>query len=334
MEIITTGLSARFVDLGRLGHQHKGFTQSGAIDLFSHKLANAILGKAFEAATIEVLLGGFFAIATQDITIAVTGAETVLLVNGMPKALNTAVLVRKGQKLQLEPPSIGARNYIACGTAFAATYFLASCCAVLREKTGGLNSDGLGLKNRDVIRYLKSSHVTDTPIKAIPNKEMLNTEIPNSEMPAKRIPKTLISPSYTLRVVLGYQHDLFDHKQKALFFNQSYRVGADTNSMGMRLDGISMGHQSVKMYSEGIANGAVQITPNGLPIIMLSERQTIGGYPKMGSIISNDLPELGQCLPGSLIQFQECDMFTARQLWLMRQQRLTNFAKAQFNTEY
>jgi len=332
MKILATGLSARFTDLGRVGHQHKGFTQSGALDRNSHLLANSIVKVAENNPTIEVLLGGFKAVATQELEIAVTGAQSIIKIGDICQPLNKQLVWKKGETLQIMEPSLGARNYIACRHRFKTAMFLNSCCAVTREKTGGLNLDGKGLQIGDELSFENKALMTANAstsgvpdIAKLAHEKQINQSDPRSALKKVSLPTTRLAKHYTVRLVLGYQHALFDHKMKARFFNQRFSVSNEASNMGIRLTGESIGQVSVKLYSEGIANGAVQITPSGLPIIMLAERQTIGGYPKIGSIIANDLPELGQCRPGSTIQFEECDLLTARKEWLLRQVKMNRF---------
>lgn len=334
MKIMATGLSTRFTDLGRVGHQHKGFTQSGALDRNSHLLANSIVKVAENNPTIEVLLGGFKAVATKDIEIAVTGAQSIIKIGDIFQPLNKQLAWRKGETLHIMEPTLGARNYIACRHRFKTSMFLNSCCAVMREKTGGSKLDGKGLQIGDELSYENESLMTaDASTLGVPDRAKLAHEKKINQSDAQvafkaaSLPTTSLAKNYTVRLVLGYQHALFDHKMKALFFNQRFSVSNEASNMGIRLTGKSIGQVSVQLYSEGIANGAVQITPSGLPIIMLAERQTIGGYPKIGSIISNDLPELGQCRPGSNIQFEECDLLTARKEWLLRQRKMNRFCQ-------
>nr|WP_297349110.1 biotin-dependent carboxyltransferase family protein [uncultured Glaciecola sp.] len=340
MKIIATGLSARFTDLGRVGHKHKGFTQSGALDTNSHLLANAIVGMPFTNPTIEVLLGGFIAVATHDIQVAITGAQVRVLINDVPQRLNHKLDWQKGATLQIMQPVLGARNYIACDRPFIVSVFLDSCCAVTREKTGGMNFDGKGFQVADVLDYegagtLGSAATSASTDNLSPETRLthgsMNNEFSGHNTATKTLaPTTQLAKEYVVRVVLGYQESLFDHKMKACFFNQQFTVSNEASNMGIRLTGKSIGSVAVTLYSEGIANGAIQITPSGLPIIMLAERQTIGGYPKIGSIIAADLPELGQCQPGSAIRFEQCDLFTARQAWLLRQIRIKTFAQNQY----
>lgn len=335
---MATGLSSRFTDLGRVGHKHKGFTQSGALDTNSHMLANAIMQVPITNPTIEVLLGGFEAVATQDTEIAVTGAQASVLIDDVCQPLNHKIVWKKDATLQIMEPALGARNYIACNKRFKTRLFLDSCCAVTREKTGGMNFDGKGFQVADVLEYETgislSAVSTNASINASIN-DRLSPIAPDSKGIAHKtlttmaVPATSLSKVYVVRIVLGYQQALFEHKMKARFFNQRFTVSNEASNMGIRLSGGSIGEIAVKLYSEGIANGAIQITPCGLPIIMLAERQTIGGYPKIGSIITIDLPKLGQCRPGSIIQFEECDVLTARQEWLLGQIRMNNFAQNQ-----
>jgi biotin-dependent carboxylase-like uncharacterized protein len=335
---MATGLSARFTDLGRVGHKHKGFTQSGALDTNSHRLANTIVEVPFTNPTIEVLLGGFVAVATQDTQIAITGAQARVLIDDVRQRLNHKITWQKGATLQIMRPVLGIRNYIACNRPFKANIFLNSCCAVSREKTGGMNFDGKGFQVGDAVDYesaaacvagANNSSNNVSPDNRLTRDPAKNAFIEIQTATKIHIPSTRLAKEYVVRIVLGYQQTLFDHKMRACFFNQRFTVSNEASNMGLRLTGKSIGAPAVKLYSEGIANGAIQMTPNGLPIIMLAERQTIGGYPKIGSVISADLPELGQCGPGSAIRFELCDLFTARQEWLLRQIRIKNFVKNQ-----
>jgi biotin-dependent carboxylase-like uncharacterized protein len=338
VKIIATGFSARFTDLGRVGHKHKGFTQSGALDANSHRLANAIVGMPFTNPTIEVLLGGFVAVATQDTQIAITGAQVRALINDVPQRLNHKVAWHKGTTLKIMQPVLGARNYIACDRPFRVNTFLDSCCAVAREKTGGMNFDGKGFQVSDEVDYNSAAAcvtgVNNFTDNLSPDNRLTRVPAKNKFIACKiatkmQIPSTRLAKEYVVRIVLGYQHTLFDHKMKACFFNQRFTVSNEASNMGVRLAGKPIGAIAVNLYSEGIAHGAIQITPSGLPIIMLAERQTIGGYPKIGSIIAADLPELGQCRPGSAIRFEQCDLFTARQEWLLCHIRMKTFAQNQ-----
>lgn len=337
---MATGLSARFTDLGRVGHKHKGFTPSGALDTNSHKLANAIIGVPITNPTIEVLLGGFRAVATHDTQIAITGADVRILINDVCQRLSHKIAWQKGATLQIMQPVLGARNYIACDRRFKANIFLDSCCAVIREKTGGMNFDGKGFQVGDEIDYESTTSLNVIAADAstanfsaatrLAHDSAKDERIAHKILTKTEIASTRLAKEYVVRIVLGYQQALFDHKMRACFFNQRFTVSNEASNMGIRLTGKSIGTVAVKLYSEGIANGAIQITPSGLPIIMLAERQTIGGYPKIGSIIAADLPELGQCLPGSAIRFEQCDLFTARQEWLLRQIRIKAFAQNQY----
>lgn len=333
---MATGLSSRFTDLGRVGHKHKGFTQSGALDTNSHILANAIMRVPVTNPTIEVLLGGFEAVATQDTEIAVTGAQASLLIGGVCQPMNHKMVWKKGATLQIMQPMLGARNYIACNKRFKTRLFLDSCCAVTREKTGGMNFDGKGFQVADVLDYETDISLGATSTNASIDGR-LKKDAPDNKLTVHEtstivpILATNLAKMYVMRIVLGYQQALFDHKMKVRFFNQRFTVSNEASNMGIRLTGESIGQIAVKLHSEGIANGAIQITPSGLPIVMLAERQTIGGYPKIGSVITIDLPKLGQCRPGSIIQFEECDVLTARQEWLLRQMQMSTFVQKQLS---
>jgi allophanate hydrolase subunit 2 len=124
--------------------------------------------------------------------------------------------------------------------------------------------------------------------------------------------------------------DLSLKKAQNSFFNKEFSVTKLADRMGIRLKGHKLENiVSTNIKSEGLIRGAIQVPADGNPIIMLSDHGTIGGYPKIGSVITTDLPKLGQCCPGSIIQFKECDVLTARQEWLLRQMRMSTFSQNQ-----
>lgn len=311
MKIIRSGFSSRYVDLGRQGHQHKGYAQTGALDVNSHILANTLLAQDERRVCIEVLLGGFEAIASQNMSIAVTGAITSICIDGQEQAMNKVLQLIKGERLSIGRPEQGARNYIASSLGFNAPLFLGSACPVKRESTGGAQLNGHYINDNDVLSYeagVETGYMREMPA-ILPSNSLC----------------TPIQQHYTIRATMAYQAASFDKVSKSRFFGQQYTLGNEVNSMGMRLSGKPIASMSMALYSEGIANGAIQITPEGQPIVMLCERQTIGGYPKIASVISNDLPMLGQCLPGTTIQFEECDVLSARQIWLLARMKMSRF---------
>jgi biotin-dependent carboxylase-like uncharacterized protein len=170
-----------------------------------------------------------------------------------------------------------------------------SASTVKREKLGGLHKNGQSLATGDLIPC-HMSQITTTRSVAQQYRPQLGDDITE------------------IRVILGYQHNQFDARQMSKFFNHEYTISKQSDRMGYRLDGPAIDYSHRQMMSEGICLGAIQITSDGQPIILLCDRQTIGGYPKLGSVFSPDIAKLAQLMPGRKICFKAIDLKQAQLL--------------------
>lgn len=288
MSAIDAGLrvlrSSPFIQLqdgGRFGVRHLGVTQCGALDWIAHRWANWLLGNPLTAAVLEVTLGNAEFECSRDATLALTGADLGARLDDQPLAPWRSVKVRKGQRLSFAQPRQGARAYLAAPGGFQAPLVLGSCASMLREGLGGLHGDGRAIATGDSLGWGVSASAA-------------------RQMPAELVPEYQDAPR--LQLVLGAQ--IGDFRGQSLFdaFNSPWLIDQRADRMGIRLDGPPLHCQRGSMISEGIPLGAVQVPPDGQPIILLNDRQTIGGYPRLGALTPQAVALLAQCLPGQTVR--------------------------------
>ena len=278
MRVIEPGVLSLFQDQGRFGNHSQGLTQGGPLDAFAFECANRLVRNAPNATALEISIGGLTIVCEVETTLAVTGAAMPLTINGQTKAAWRSHRIRPGDRLELGHTTKGCRGYLAVTRGFVAKKFFGSASTVLRE---GL---GRALRAGDIMGCGSSEDEGDL---ALPTKEI---------------------PSYgdevCLRVIPGYQHNLFRDTARGIFFGSEYRVTNQCDRMGCRLEGSSVESTCPNLLSEGVSLGAIQIPPDGQPIVLLNDLQTMGGYPKIGSVLSCDLAHLAQCNPGARVRFE------------------------------
>ncbi|WP_455924293.1 5-oxoprolinase subunit C family protein [Pseudomonas putida] len=263
-------------DAGRFGVRHLGVTQGGALDWLSLAWANWLLGNAPGACGVEIALGGFSLRAEADSHLALAGADLDARIDDEPLKPWRNFILRRGQCLSFRQPLHGARAYLATPHGFQAPEVLGSRATVVREQLGGV--DGLGRALAAGDRLSAGGEV-----------------IQARGMPYGLAP---IWDDAPLDLVLGAQ--IGDFSGQSLFeaFNLPWILDSRGDRMGIRLLGPVLEYLGRPMISEGIALGAVQVPPDGQPIVLLNDRQTIGGYPRLGALTPLALARLAQCLPG------------------------------------
>ncbi len=286
------GLLTLIQDAGRFGHHRIGLTTGGPLDSQAFKWANRLLGNELNATALEVSIGGLVLTAEVDTWIVLTGAEMPLKINGQEQDRWHAHPVKAGDQIEVGFSALGARGYLAVAGGFQVEHSFSSSATVTREGIGGLN--GEKLQQGD---YLKCAAV----------KPVQTFRLPEAYRPD-------YSDQITLRVITGYQQHAFSDYQKRVFFSSEYKVTDRADRMGYRLEGPEVKPSIDGILSEGICHGAIQIPADGQPIVLLNDRQTIGGYPKIGSMISLDTARMAQLLPGSRVSFEEITIDDAHNL--------------------
>ncbi|WP_434561896.1 biotin-dependent carboxyltransferase family protein [Pseudomonas sp. Z4-20] len=269
-------------DSGRFGVRHLGVTQGGAADWLSMSWANWMLGNALDAAVVEITLGGFTVVAEEDCVLALAGGDLGARIDGQPVGAWRYFALRKGQVLAFTQPVLGARAYLAAPGGFDAPAMLGSRATVVREELGGLDGRGRALSRGEHLSY--SGAATPRP------------------MPHALIPD--FQQAQPLDLILGAQNGAFSGGSLFDAFNTVWTLDSRADRMGIRLLGKTLEYQGPAMISEGIPLGAVQVPPDGQPIVLLNDRQTIGGYPRLGALTPLSLARLAQCLPGTPVRLR------------------------------
>ncbi|HDS0957680.1 biotin-dependent carboxyltransferase family protein [Pseudomonas sp. TYF_15] len=270
-------------DAGRFGVRHLGVTQGGALDWVAMHWANWLLGNPLGAPVVEVALGGFCVVAEQDCVLALAGADLDARVDDQPLAPWRSFALAKGQRLTLKQPKRGVRAYLAAPGGFQGEDVLGSCATVVREALGGIDGQGAALAKDQALAFTSS-------------KATLR------EVPQALCPQFAKKP--VLDLVIGAQIGEFSGTSLFEAFNSDWTLDSRADRMGVRLLGPQLVYQGAPMISEGIPLGAVQVPPDGQPIVLLNDRQTIGGYPRLGALTPLALAQLAQCMPGASVRFR------------------------------
>lgn len=281
IKIINPGILSLLQDAGRMGQHQIGLTSGGPMDPQAFHWANRLCENSAGATAIEVSVGGFKMQAQTTTRIAVTGGEVPLTINGQSAERWRSYTFTPGDTLELGYSQKGCRAYLAVSGGFLVEPEFGSSATVVREGIGGV--DGGGLK-------------AGITLSCREDKTQQHWRVPDSERP-------LFSKHITLRVIPGYQDHTFDRIQQRLFFHNTFEVSDRCDRMGYRLTGPNVSSSIEGILSEGICLGAIQVPADGQPIILMNDRQTIGGYPKIGSVLSLDLAKLAQLLPGDKVSF-------------------------------
>ncbi len=279
-------------DLGRTGWRRFGVPAAGPMDAFAFRAANALAGNPPEAAALEIGLGGCRLQAGTDLLAAVTGAGFELRLDNKPTPLWMLLRIRGGQVISLHPKPGGCWAYLSINGGLAAPLILGSRAA----------SPSLGA---DVFRRLRAGD-------QLPPGESFHPVLPGRFLPQDALPKYRNLP--TLEVIPGPQQEAFTLEGQAAFLFGEYAVREDSDRMGYRLEGPRIGHHDgADLTSEGLVMGAVQVPASGMPIVMMSDCPTTGGYTKIATIVSADLPLLAQCPPGiGRVRFRQTTVAAAQ----------------------
>lgn len=293
IEIITPGLLTTVQDFGRVGVMKNGFTQNGAMDRYSMTVANRFCGNCDSAPVLEMTVLGVTARFTQDTVICVSGADFGAKINDKPIKRNKAYKINNGDILSMGAAKSGMRAYLAVAGGIVGEYVFGSASTNLKFAFGG----HFGKK-------LQSGDVLSIGTGAFPLGEIDKWEIPESEY----------SKDAQLRVVLGPQNEMFTDEDIRLFLSQEYEVTAQSDRMGIRLSGEPLKLKNgMDIISDGIVFGSVQVPNSGEPIILMADHQTTGGYAKIATVISVDLPRASQLSAGNTVRFKSVTVEEAEQ---------------------
>lgn len=297
------GVLTTIQDEGRYGYEQFGMSPAGPMDGKAFHTGNILVGNLWGESALEATVLGPTLCFDRDAVIAVTGADMEPKLNGAPCPMYRAVAVRRGDRLQLGAARTGCRAYIAFAGGLDVPQVMGSRATALQNQVGGYQ--GRKLAKGDCIALRAPQ---------IPLGDLSGRVAPAPKAQEREV---------TVRVILGPQDDAFTREGLDTFLSRPYAVSKDFDRMGCRLDGPEIAHKTDgNIISDGMATGAIQVPTSGQPIIMLAERQTVGGYTKIATVISADLPVVGQCKTGDILRFQAVTVAEAHRLLREQDQEL------------
>ncbi len=307
MIVAKGGLLTTVQDLGRWGYQSFGVSVAGPMDRISHRFANLLVGNSASAAVLEITLLGPDIEFQEDVRCAVAGAEFEVFVGDNRMPLNATWSVPKGARLRFGDRRRGARAYLAIAGGLDVPQLLGSRATHLATGMGGYRGRHLQAGDRLKIGQASSGQL--------------------SRMHQVQSVMSLPSENIRLRVILGPQDQMFSKEALLTFQSSRYQVSPESNRMGYRLLGSSItSDKADQLLSDATPMGSIQVPASGKPIILMADGQTAGGYPKIATVITADLPLAGQLMPGDWITFDLCDRETAVTALIEQEQKLLSIS--------
>jgi antagonist of KipI len=314
LQIINAGVLDSIQDLGRYGYQHLGINPTGAMDRFAASVANALLGKELTAPVMELHFPSAKILFEQPAVFSIAGGNFSPTINQQPVPMYQPVAVAENSVLEFTHIEKGFRAYLSFLPEIKIEPWLESFSTNLKAGAGGFQGRTL-LKN-DRIEFLKTVNL-DALL-----KEKRTSVI---HMKAAEIPME----SKTIECVLGSEWNRLTMEGKEIFNECWFEITAESDRMGYRLKGRAMALKSnEQMISSPAGFGTIQVLPNGQLIVLMADHQTTGGYPKVGHVITADLPLLAQKSPGSVIKFKLTELAAAEKKWLAQQAYLRQIQEA------
>lgn len=303
VKVIKPGLQTTVQDLGRSGYQQYGISPAGAMDSYALQMANLLVGNNLEEAGLEAAMLGPSLEALADVSIAICGGDLQPMLNEKEVAMWKSFILKKGDILSFGKLKNGARAYISFAGGIDVPFVLGSKSTFVNGSMGGYN--GRALESGDVLfgrPYVRK------------NRFLHNDFIPEYK------------EQLEIRVVLGPHLDKFPNSSIEQFLSSEYTISPQSNRMGFRLEGPKLDHiGEADIISDAIPLGGIQVPSNGKPIILMAERQTTGGYARIATVVSIDIPVLAQALPGTKIRFENITIEEAQELYRRQKQFFKSF---------
>jgi biotin-dependent carboxylase-like uncharacterized protein len=306
LKVVRPGLFDTVQDFGRIGFMALGMPTAGAMDRIAFSLANALVGNPLDTAGIEIgVMGPDLLVEADSVRLALVGPLSPSLIDGpdaAPKPIESdrSHLLKRGQILRVGMIEGSSTSYLAVAGGLALPVFMGSLSTYSRAGVGGF--DGRKLAAGDVLPLVREA--------ASPGDE-------------RKLGSTFDYGTGPIRVIWGPQDDYFSSRGRKTFIESEYKVSKEADRMGIRFDGPVIEHEKgADIISDGIGPGAIQVPGAGLPIVLLGDRQTVGGYSKIATVASVDLPRLGRLLPGQTVRFAAIEVAEAEALRREQEARL------------
>ncbi|MBC8006498.1 MAG: biotin-dependent carboxyltransferase family protein [Prolixibacteraceae bacterium] len=323
--VLKPGMLSTLQDGGRYGFQHLGVPVSGAMDFFSHRIANILAANGAGEATLEITLRGPRLRFDEDALIALCGADLSPSIDGIPAPEGKAIRVQAGAVLDFGDSVAGCRAYLAIHGGFDVPVVMGSRSTYDTAHIGGL--EGRALRRGDVLPLgsATSSVYPGLARTLAASKRSFAAPKWAVNQHIEKLGRSL----QIVRILAGRHWDAFPTASREGLTAQVFRIAPDSNRMGCRLDGADDIAGGVgEILSEAVTFGTIQVPPSGKPIVLMADRQTVGGYPKIAEVVSVDLHLLAQLRPGDRLRFELVSLAQAQALWLKREQEIITIREA------
>jgi antagonist of KipI len=298
--ILKPGISSSIQDLGRWGLQQYGIPISGAMDEYAARRANIFCGNEEEEPVIEITLHGAEIMFNEAACISITGSGSIIYLNDIEIEYNRLIKLDAFSILKFKPSATGCRSYLAIQGGLDIRKEMGSCSTFAPSGIGGIN--GQLLKTGDIIPFSRkeSFHKKANEIIITKNGFAASTWIGVNLKEAKQQRVTKI------KICDGPEWNLFHEQNQNTFLSNEYTISLKANRMGIQLEGARLELLEKKeMISSAVTKGIIQITNEGLPIVLMADAQTTGGYPRIARVCSADISTLAQCRPGDKISLEK-----------------------------
>lgn len=321
--VLKPGLLTNIQDLGRTGYQKHGIIVSGAMDSYSLRIANILVGNEENEAAIEITLLGPSLIIEEGTLISITGANLSPTIDGKAVPMYRPIYLRKKSILKFGGCKSGCRAYLAVAGGYKIPKVMESKSTYIRAGIGGFK--GRALKKNDVIELNLRSGLSKK-IEAYLSSKNLGSAFTYPSWFLER--KNCDSDDF-IRVIHERQFNEFTWESQENFFNNKFGISTQSDRMGYRLGGNELKLKSqLEMISEPVSFGTIQVPPDGNPIILLADRQTTGGYPKIAKVADVDIHKVVQKKPGEFLKFKEISLEAAERLYIERERYIKNLKVA------
>jgi antagonist of KipI len=304
--VLRPGLLTTVQDLGRWGGQALGMPVAGPMDAYSHRLANLLVANPPSLATLEATLIGPELVFEQAAVLAIAGAVFDVTIDDVAAPLGVPFRVREGQRLRFGRRRRGARAYVGVAGGFDTPPVAGSRATNVVARIGGLAGRALAAGDRIALGTPEAGEARDR----------------------RGVGLTFDEARTLLRVMPEPQEEWFAPSALEALWRGTFRVSPRSNRMGYRLEGVQIVRVPAREpISEPVPMGAIQVPAAGEPILLMADRQTAGGYPKIATVISADLPLAGQLAPGDLVGFRTCTRSEALSALLARERQILHFTE-------
>lgn len=312
LEVLQPGALTTIQDRGRYGYQQYGVSVSGAMDKFALRVANLLVGNDDGEAAIEVTIVGPKLRVLEALKVAFTGGDLSHQINGMQAPMWQSLDVKEGDILSFGPPKSGCRAYLAVCGGINAPLSMGSRSTHILSKLGGLNGRALAKGDLLPVKRLEESHFRPNPF---------------YRFRADQIP--VYGRDWLVRVIPGPQSEYFTRRGIETFLTNEYVISPQADRMGYRLKGPQIEHKAgADILTDATPPGSVQVPGDGMPIILLTDGQTTGGYSKIAVVISVDQDQLAQARPGDTVRFQKIGVLQAHRILQEWEDKIQEIKKA------